>query len=103
MPVARHVGAHTGAGGLAPHRVSGSNLEALHQRGDRQAGWVGDQQVHVVGFAVELHRRDAELGACRPHRVLGEGGHRVVKQSVLVFGHAHQVGGNSDTLWRARR
>ncbi len=48
-----------GAGGLARDAVGGAAFEALGENGDRQGGRVGDEQVHVVGFAVEFDELDS--------------------------------------------
>ena len=58
-----HAGADTDAGELAPYRVSGAALEPLHQNGNRQGGRISDEQMDVVGFAVEFHQLGVELGA----------------------------------------
>ena len=49
-----HAGADTAAGVFASHAVDGAAVEPLHQRGDSERGRVGDEQVHVVGFAVVI-------------------------------------------------
>jgi hypothetical protein len=36
-------------------------LSRLHQRRDRQGGRVSDEQMHVVGFPVELDQLNIEL------------------------------------------
>jgi hypothetical protein len=48
-----------------------SALEALRENGDRQSGRLSGQQVHVVGFAVELDQLDIEVGKYAPRGVLG--------------------------------
>ena len=61
-----HAGADTGSGVFAPHGVGRAASEPLHGRGDGECGWVGDEQVHVVGFAVELDPLGIEdLGSWR--------------------------------------
>ena len=59
--------------------------------GDRQCWRVGDEQVHVVGFAVELHQLDIEFGAHRAHGVLAEGEHLVGEYRAPELGHEHQM------------
>ena len=54
-----HAGADAGAGEFSPCLVSGAAFEALHQSRNRRRGWIGDVQVHVIGFAVELDSLDA--------------------------------------------
>lgn len=49
-----HVGADTGSGVRTAHGVGGAAFESLHQNRNRKGRRVGDEQVHVVGFAVEL-------------------------------------------------
>ena len=53
--------------------------------------WVGDEQVHVVGFAVELDQLDIEIGAHGAHGVLGEGEHLVGEHRAAILGHEHQM------------
>ena len=48
------MGTDAGAGVFAAYRVRGTSFESLNQGGDRQCGRVGDEQVNVVGFAVEV-------------------------------------------------
>ena len=55
-------------------------------------GGYGDEQVHMVGFAVELHQFDGELGAYGAHGVLAVGEHGVSEHRSAVFGYEHQVG-----------
>jgi hypothetical protein len=81
-----------GAGELAPGAVGGAVFEALGENGDRQGGRVGDEQVHVVGFAVELDQLDTELGAHVAHGGLGEGEYGVGEHRAPVLGYEHQVG-----------
>jgi hypothetical protein len=93
--VAAHAGADTRTGELA--------FEALHQGGDRQSGRVGDQQVHVVGLAVELDQLDIELGADGGHGGCAEcepciGEHWARRYFVTNTTCAR----SSDTLCRAR-
>jgi hypothetical protein len=61
--VAAHPGADTGCGELMPHGVGGAAFGSLHEGGDRLGGRVGDEQVHVVGFAVELDQLNGEPSA----------------------------------------
>jgi hypothetical protein len=89
--VCAHAGADTLTGEFAPDRVSGMAFEALDQEGDRLSGGVSDEQVHVVGFAVELDQLDIELGADSAHGGFGEREHRIGEQRTPVVGHQHQV------------
>ena len=52
--VAAHAGADDGAGELTPEALGGAAFEALGENENRQSGRVGDEPVHVVGFAVDL-------------------------------------------------
>jgi hypothetical protein len=85
-------GADSDAGELAAHRVCGAVFESLDEGGDRRRGWVGDKQVHVVGFVVEFDQLtmefDAQYGA---HGVLAEAKHLVGRHPPAVFGHEHQI------------
>jgi hypothetical protein len=58
-----HTGANTRAGELAADRVGGATFEELGENRNRQGGRAGDEQVHVIGFAVELDQLDIEF--CR--------------------------------------
>jgi hypothetical protein len=89
--VATHAGADTNAGVFAADRVSGAAFEPSGQNGNRQRGWVCDQEVHVVGFAVELDQFGVEVGAHSAHGVLGEGEHGVGEHPASVLGCEHQV------------
>ena len=44
-------------------RVGGATIQALYECRDCHCGQVGDEKVHVVGFAVELDQLDIEIGA----------------------------------------
>ena len=61
--MAAYAGADTRTGELAPDGVGGAAFEALGQNRNRQRGRVGDEQVQMVGFAVELNQLDIELNA----------------------------------------
>lgn len=89
--VPAHAGANTHAGELTPDRVSGAAFEALGENRNRQSGWIRDQQVHVVGLAVELDQLDIEFGADLTHGVLAQGEHRVVEHPTAVLGYEHHV------------
>ena len=87
-----------------PCFMSGSILEALYQRRDRQRGWVGDEQVDVVGFAVELgptrcRFRCTRCGWCVREKVsmasVNSGRRELVTKT--------RCGCSSDTGCRARR
>ena len=56
-----------------------------------RVGGYATEQVHVVGFAVELDQLDIELVADLTHGALGEGEHGVGEHPAAVFGHEHQV------------
>jgi len=110
--VSAHAGADTRAGELTPHGVSRPALEPLHQNGNGQGWRVSDQQMHVVGFAVELHQLDSELGAHRMQGVLTKDERRVqvfVRSVMSVNSLRRNLVMNTrcacsnDTLCRARR
>jgi hypothetical protein len=64
--VSARAGADARAGEFAPYQVSGTALEAVGENGNCQSGRIRDQQVHMVGFAVELDQLDqlgVEVGA----------------------------------------
>jgi len=42
------------SGVVLSHPAGGRALQPSHQFADRQGRWVADEQVHVIGFAVEL-------------------------------------------------
>ena len=84
--VAVHPGADTHPGVFAAHRVSGAALEALGENGNRQGGRVGDQQVRMVGLAVELDQLDIELGAHTAQGVFAEGEHGVGEHRPPILG-----------------
>jgi len=50
-----------------------------------------DQEVDVVGFAVELAQVGAEVGADLAHDLFASGEHRVVEHAAPVLGDKHQV------------
>ena len=89
--VAAHAGADTHAGNLAPHRLSGTAFESLHQDGDRRSWRVVHEQMHVVSLAVELDQFGVEFGAEATHDVLGEGEHRIGEHRAPAFRYEHQV------------
>jgi hypothetical protein len=66
-------------------------FEPLDQRRDRQGWWIGDQQMHVVGFAVELDQLDIEFGAHGTHGVLAEGEHLAGEHRPAMPGHGDMV------------
>jgi hypothetical protein len=65
--VAAHAGADTRTGEPAPDGEGRAAFEALGQNRNRQRGRVRDEQVLMVGFAVELHQFDGEIGAHGAH------------------------------------
>jgi hypothetical protein len=67
--------------------VGGAALETLGQNGYREGRRVSDQQMDVVGLAVELDQFDVQVGAHSAHGVLGEGEHGVGEQVWPVFGY----------------
>ena len=72
--VAAHAGTDAAADEfVSPHCVGGATIQALYECRDCHCGQVGDEKVHVVGFAVELDQLDIEIGAHVVHGVLGEG------------------------------
>ena len=97
-----HAGADTRAGELAPDRMGGAAFETLHQDGDRQDGRVGDKQVHVVGFAVELD--SSTSSSAQTARIACS---QKVSTSLVNTGRRYLVNTrcacSSDTLCRARR
>ena len=75
------------AGAFTANGVGGAAaFESLHQGGAPQGGRVCDEQVHVVGFAVELSQLRIELGADRAHEVLAEGEDLAGERRPPVFG-----------------
>lgn len=56
------------------------------------SGRIGDQYMHVVGFAVELDQLDIELGAHGAHGGFGEGEHWIGEQFASKLGHEDEVG-----------
>ncbi len=88
---------------LAPHVAGRAAFEPLDQRRDRQGWWIGDQQMHVVGFAVELDHLDIEFGAHGTHGVLAEGEHRVGEHRPAVPGYEHEMRMQQRHACRARR
>lgn len=72
--------AGTHVGEFAPYRIGGAALEMLGENGYRECWRVCDQQVDVVGFAVELDQFDALVEAHTAHGVLGEGERGVGEQ-----------------------
>ena len=70
-------GAPTGCGVFAARGASGAAFNPLDQCGDRERGWVGDEQVHVVGFCLERDELGVEFGADLADGVLAVDGHGV--------------------------
>jgi hypothetical protein len=50
-----------------------------------------DEQVDVIGFAVELPQLGAEVLADLPHDLLAAGEHLLVEHATSVLGDEHQV------------
>ena len=90
--VSAHAGADTNTAVFAAHGVGGAAFESLGQNGNCQGGWIGQQKVDVVGFAVELHQLDVELGADRTHGVLAEGEHLPGEHPAAILRHENKVG-----------
>ena len=86
-----HAGADAGTGEFATHRVGGASLEALGKNGNRECGRISNQQMHVVGLAVELRQIDIQLGADGAHGGFGEGEHGIGEQFAPKLGYEHQV------------
>jgi hypothetical protein len=84
--VAAHAGADAGGGELPLDIVGGAVVEPLGENGDHPGGRVVDEQVHVVGLAVELNQFGVQLNAHAAHDVLGEGGHDVGEHAASVLG-----------------
>jgi hypothetical protein len=79
------------AGVLAPHSVGRAAIEPLNQRRDRQGWWVGDAQMDVVGFAVELDQLGIELGTHSTHGVLATGEHLAGEHRPAIVGHDNKL------------
>ena len=90
--MAAHAGTHTRAGEFAPYRVGGAALETLGKNGYRECSRVSDQQMDVVGFAVELDQFGVQVDAHTAHGALGEGEYGVGEQASPVFGYEDEVG-----------
>jgi hypothetical protein len=52
---------------------------------------MGDEQMHVVGLAAELHQIDIQLGAHGGHGGFGEGEHRIGGQFASELGYEDEV------------
>jgi hypothetical protein len=87
-----HVGADTAAGVFGAHRAGGTAFEPLRERRDGRGGRVVHEQVHVVGFAVELDSIDVEFNAQGADGVFAEGEYFVGEHRRPVFGHEVRVG-----------
>jgi hypothetical protein len=55
---------------LLPHPAGGDALEGVHEPGQRHLGREVHQQVHVIGFPVELGKLAPEVRAHVPHDLL---------------------------------
>lgn len=89
--MATHAGADTCAGEFATDGVGGAAFKTLGQNGYRECRRVGDQQMDVVGFAVELDQLDVQVSAHRADGVLAVGRHGVGEQLSPVLGHEDQM------------
>jgi hypothetical protein len=87
-----HRGSVAGSGVLGTHPACGRALRAVYEFVDRLRGWVLDQQVHVVGFAVELDRLGSEDVANLAEGGLAVGEYGVVEDALAVLGHEDEVG-----------
>jgi putative transposase len=76
--------------------AGGDALERVHQSGDRGRGRVGNQQVHVVVFAVHLDQLSIDVGA-------DAGAHLTKRVQVLTGQHPTPVLGPEDQLDVDRR
>jgi hypothetical protein len=101
--VSAHACADTAPGVFAAHGVGCTPLEPLRQRRDRQGWRVGDEQVHVVGFAVELDQLGVEFCAHVPQRVLAKRHHLIGEKPASVLGYEHKVCVQQRQLCLARR
>ncbi len=86
-----HVGANTSAGEFSSYLVCGSAFEPLGENRYRERGWIRDQEVNVVGFAVEFDQLSAQVGAHGAQGVLAVGEHGVGEHPAPVLGDEHQV------------
>lgn len=76
---------------VTPHQPGGDALERVHQLGEGDLRWIGDQQVDMAVLAVELPKFGLEVDADRPEdplqgfQVLGS------EHAPPVFGYEDQV------------
>ena len=70
--MAADAGANTLTGEFPSHLVCGAAFEALGNNRYRQRGWMCNQQVQVVGLAVELDQLGNEVGEHSAHGGFGE-------------------------------
>jgi hypothetical protein len=87
--VAGHAGANTLTGEFPSHLVCGAVFEALGKNGYRKRGWMCNQQVQVVGLAVELDQLGIEVGAHSARGGFGEGEHWIGEHPGPVPGYEH--------------
>src|SRR5699024_11067057 len=78
-------------GELPAHVPAGDALQGVDQPGECHLGRVDDQEVHVVGFAVELHQFGLEVGAHVPADLLQSGQVRAGEYVVSILGDKNQV------------
>ena len=79
------------AGELLPHTPRGHALEAVDQPRERDLGREADQQMHMVGRAVERGQPGLKVGAYVPHDLLHPPQVRGGEHGVPVPGHEDQV------------
>ena len=76
---------------LLPEPAGGHALEAVHELGRCHLGREVRQQVHVVGFAVELGKLGLEVRAYRPDDLLRTGQVRCGEHRMPILGHEDQA------------
>lgn len=89
--VAAHAGTDTCAGEFPTNGVGCAAFESLGENGYGECGRIGDQQVDMVGFAVELDQLDVEVRAHTAHGALGVGEYGAGEQFAPVFGYEDQM------------
>ena len=81
-----------GLAGVFLTQASGRDaLEGVDEPGQGERRWIVDQEVDVVGFAVELAQLGAEVRADLAHDLFTAGKHAVVEHAAPVLGDEHQV------------
>lgn len=76
---------------LLPQAAGRDPFEAVDQCGELNGRWIVNQKVYVVGFAVELGERCAELVAHLCHDRFASCQHRICESSSAIFGDKDQV------------